>query len=215
MSNETVERDYATRSYGAKLVGFGERPGVVVIDFQTAFTDAKYPLGGAPLVMRAVANTSRLLKAARQCGFPVAVCYTAYKSARDMPHWKVGIIDTDFIHGHPSTALDPRIHDPDYDVVVCKSGPSIFFQTPVVPFFIKERVDTVVVTGCITSGCVRASTIDSFQWGFRTIVPEDCVGDHEEQPHKDNLRDVGRRYADISSADEVIAEFEKIRARNR
>ena len=86
-----------------------------------------------------------------------------------------------------------------------KHGPSIFFQTPVVPYFIKEGVQTVIITGCTTSGCVRASTIDSFSWGFRTIVPEDCVGDHEDGPHNDNLRDVGRRYADISTADKVIA----------
>jgi len=124
------------------------------------------------------------------------------------------MVHDSFIHGHPATELDAAIYDSDYDVVVCKTGPSIFFQTPVVPFFIKERVDTVIVTGCITSGCVRASTIDSFQFGFRTIVPEDCVGDHEQQPHNDNLRDVGRRYADISSADEVLDYFEDLRTRN-
>lgn len=210
-----IEMDYTTRSYGARKVGFGERPGIVVIDYQKAFTDPKYPLGGAPLVMRGVENTRRLLEVARRQNIPVANCYTAYKSDRDMPHWKVGMVYESFIHGHPSTELDPAIYDPDYDVVICKTGPSIFFQTPVVPFFVKERVDTVIITGCITSGCVRASTIDSFQWGYRTIVPEDCVGDHEEQPHKDNLRDVGRRYADVSSADEVLTYFEEIRQKNR
>ncbi len=207
--------DYTARSYGGEPIGFGERPGIVVIDFQTAFTEARYPLGGAPLVMRALANTARLLAVARRQNIPVASCYTAYKSPRDMPHWKVGMVREQFLHGHPCTALDPAIHDPDYDVVVCKTGPSIFFQTPVVPYFVKERVDTVIVTGCITSGCIRASTIDAFQNGFRTMVPEDCVGDHEEGPHRDNLRDVGRRYADIVTADAVLAYFEDLRTRNR
>lgn len=211
---QSIERDYRERSYGAREIGFGERPGIVVIDFQKAFTDPQYPLGGAPLVMRGVENTSRVLEVARRNNFPVASCYTAYKSARDMPYWKVGAVYDQFLHGHPSTELDPQIYDPDYDVVVCKTGPSIFFQTAVVPYFVRERVDTVIITGCITSGCIRASTIDSFQWGFRTIVPEDCVGDHEEGPHQDNLRDVGRRYADISSADLVIASFEEVRKRN-
>lgn len=215
MPSEIDGRDYVARSYGSKEVGLGERPGVVVVDYQKAFTDPKYPLGGAPLVMRGVENTTRLLKIARKCGFPVAVCNTSYRSTRDMPHWKVGVVRTDFIHGHPSTEIDPCIYDADYDLAVCKSGPSIFFQTPVVPFFVKERVDTVIVTGCITSGCIRASTIDAFQWGFRTIVPEDCVGDHEEGPHGENLRDIGRRYADISNADAVIEYFEEIRRRNR
>ncbi len=207
-------RDYTERTYGTVDVGRGERPGIVVIDFQKGFTEDKYALGGAPLVMRAVENTARLLEAARRNNVPVASCYTAYASTRDMPHWKVDCVRQEFIHGHPSTELDPRIYDERYDVALCKSGPSIFFQTPAVPFFVKERVDTVIVTGCITSGCVRASSIDSFSWGFRTIVPEDCVGDHEEEPHRNNLRDISRRYADLSSADEMIEWIEGIGRRN-
>jgi len=197
--------DYANRSYGAVSVGMKGKVGIVVVDYQLAFTDKAYPLGGAPLVMRGVENTARLLKVAREHGVPVASCYTAYKGERDAPHWKITAVREQFRLDHPSSALEPRIYDKDYDVVVCKYGPSIFFQTPVVPYFIKEGVQTVVITGCNTSGCIRASTIDSFQYGFRTIVPEDCVGDIEEGPHHDNLRDVGRRYADVSSADEVIA----------
>jgi maleamate amidohydrolase len=213
MSDQS-DATYRERSYGAEPIGFGERPGIVVVDFQTAFTDARYPLGGAPLIERAVENTARLLHHARRCQVPVASCYTAYASRRDMPYWKVAAVHEDFIHGHPSTQMERRIHDPDYDVTFCKSGPSIFFQTPTVPYFIKERVDTVIVTGCVTSGCIRASVIDSFQWGFRTIVPEDCVGDHEAGPHRENLRDVERRYCDLSDADTVIAWMEERRGRN-
>ncbi len=209
----TRTADYAERGYGAVPIGFGEKPGIVV-DFQTAFTDAQYPLGGAPLIMRGVENTARLLEVARRAGVPVATCYAAYWSERDMPYWKVGVVREQFLHGHPSTELEPRIYDRDYDVALCKTGPSIFFQTPVVPFFVRERVDTVIVTGCVTSGCIRASVIDSFQFGFRTIVPEDCVGDHEEQPHMDNLRDVGRRYCDVTDSGEVIAYIEEWRRRN-
>ena len=72
----------------------------------------------------------------------------------------------------------------------------------------------MIVTGCITSGCVRASIVDSFSLGFRTIVPEDCVGDHEHEPHQDNLRDVERRYADVTTADDVIRQIEAWRGRN-
>jgi maleamate amidohydrolase len=127
-----------------------------------------------------------------------------------MPYWKIVPVVEEFIIGHPCTALDPRIHDPEYDLAVRKTGPSIFFRTPVVTFFVKERVDTVIITGCNTSGCVRASIIDSFQHGFRTIVPEDCVGDMDDGPHRDNLRDVGRRYADISSLAEVIQHIQQL-----
>ena len=76
------------------------------------------------------------------------------------------------------------------------------------------RVDTVIVTGCNTSGCIRASAIDSFSYRCRTIVPEDCVGDIEEQPHRDNLRDIGRRYVDVSDLATVLAYFEEWRKSN-
>ena len=106
-----------------------------------------------------------------------------YHSERDAPHWKVAGI-AELRDGHPGTQLDPLIADPSYDYVLRKGAPSIFFNTPAAAFFAKNRVDTMIVTGCITSGCVRASIVDSFSLGFRTIVPEDCVGDHEHEPHR-------------------------------
>ncbi len=205
---------YVERSYGSEEIGFGDKPGVVVVDYQLGFTSADYPLGGAPLIARGVDNTERLLQVARRCNVPVAVCNTAYMNEREMPYWKVGAVRETFLHEHPSTALDPRIHDPEYDLAVCKTGASIFFDTTVAAYFAKERVDTVIVTGCVTSGCIRATVIDSFSHRFRTIVPEDCVGDHDEGPHRDNLRDVARRYADIYSADACIDEIERWRQKN-
>jgi maleamate amidohydrolase len=204
---------YEERGYGLKPVGFGEKPGIVVVDFQRAFTDPAFPTGGAPLVRRAVENTARLLKVARAAGLPVAACYMGYHSERDAPHWKVAGI-ADLRDGQPGVELDPLISDPSYDYVLRKGAPSIFFNTPAAAFFAKNRVDTMIVTGCITSGCVRASVIDSFSLGFRTIVPEDCVGDHELAPHQDNLRDVERRYADVTTCDEVIRQIEAWRGRN-
>ena len=176
--------DYQRRSYGAIPVGTGEKPGIVVVDFQLGFTDPQYPLGGAPLVSRAA-------------GVPVAVCNTAYLNEREMPYWKITAVRETFLHSHPSTKLDPRIYDPAYDLQVTKKGPSIFFETGVANYFTKERVDTVIVTGCNTSGCIRGTALDSFSLRYRTLVPEDCVGDIEEQPHRDNLRDIGRRYVDV------------------
>ena len=129
-------------------------------------------------------------------------------NAREMPYWKVAVVRESFLHTHPSTEIDPRIFDPDYDLKICKTGALIFFDTTVAAYFAKERVDTVIVPGCVTSGCIRATVIDSHSHRFRTIVPEDCVGDQDEGPHRDNLRDISRRYADISTADECIAFIE-------
>lgn len=83
-----------------------------------------------------------------------------------------------------------------------------------VNFFNKEGVDTAIITGCNTSGCIRACAIGIFQYGYRTIIPEGWVGDMDEQPHHDNLRDIGRRCADISSLGEVIVYLEKVRKHN-
>jgi len=206
--------DYQNRSYGEIPVGFGEKPGIVVVDFQTAFTDPRYPLGGAPLVMRAVENTAKLLEVARRYDVPVASCYTAYMNEREMPYWKITAVRDTFREDHPGSALDPRIHDPSYDLTVCKKAPSIFFETGVSAYFVKERVDTVIVTGCNTSGCIRATAIDSFSYRFRTIVPEDCVGDIQEQPHRDNLRDLGRRYVDVVDLATCLSFLDEWRKKN-
>ena len=198
---EGQAKQYAT--YGQNEVGFGDKPAILVVDLQRAFTDPAFEMGGAPMIERAVVNTGRLLDVARKATIPVAKCVMGYGSKREQPRWKVGAC-RDLILGRPECEIDPRVHDPAYDVTIVKNGPSIFFQTPVMTFLTGERVDTIIVTGCVTSGCVRASVVDSFQFGFRTIIPEDCVGDHDEQPHQDNLRDVQRRYADLSNADQVI-----------
>ena len=120
---------YEQRTYNSGEIGFGEKPGIVVVDYMTAFTDPKYPLGGAPLIERGVQNSARLLDAARRAGVPIANCWTSYHSVREMPHWKVQAVREQFIHGAPGTELEPRIFDEGYDMGLCKSGPSIFFET--------------------------------------------------------------------------------------
>ena len=195
---------YEKCSYGSESIGFGETPGVAVVDFQLGFTDPNHQLGGSPLVQRAISNSVRLLDVARECGVPVANCYTGYSSSRDKPYWKIAAVLEGFIDGDHSTEFDPRTYNKEYDVAMRKSGASMFFQTPAAAFFNKEGVDTIILVGCVTSGCVRASIVDSFQWGFRTLVPEDCVGDQHEKPHWDNLRDVSRRYCDLTTADAMI-----------
>src|SRR5260370_6516495 len=167
--------DYQRRSYGQISVGTGDKPGMVVAAFKLRFADPEYPLGGAPLVMRAVENGAKLLQVARRVGVPVAVCNTAYMNEREMPYWKITAVKQTFLHDHPSTALDPRIYEPGYDLKVTKKGPSIFFETGVANYFMKERVDTMIVTGCNTSGCIRGTAHDAFSHPFRTLAPYDCA----------------------------------------
>lgn len=193
-----MTNSYAAVGYGGMSDGLGVRPAVLVVDMQLAFTDPRFPLGGLPMVHAAVATIGELLRVAREAHVPVAKCYTAYGSVADMPRWKVAAVREQFIYGHPCTAIDPRLHDETYDFTFCKTAPSIFFLTPLMIFLTKHRVDTVIITGCTTSGCVRASIIDAFSYGYRVAVPEDCCGDAERGPHEANLHDCARRYCEIS-----------------
>jgi maleamate amidohydrolase len=193
-----MTNSYAAVGYGGTSDGLGKKPAVLVVDMQLGFTDPRFPLGGLPMVHAAVDKIGELLRVARANHVPVAKCYTAYGSVADMPRWKVPAVRAQFIHGHPCTAIDPRLHDETYDFTFCKTAPSIFFLTPLMTFLTKHQIDTVIVTGCTTSGCVRASIIDAFSYGYRISVPEDCCGDAERAPHEANLQDCARRYCEIS-----------------
>jgi len=209
-----TDQIYSEIGYSARMIGYGERPGIAIVDFQCAFTDADGRFS-SDLVQRAVDNTSRVLEVARSAGVPVANCYTAYHSERDIPYWKIGPVHEEFFYGDPGTHMEPRTSDESYDFIFCKNAPSIFFNTPANTLFTKHGVDTMIVMGCMTSGCIRASVIDAFSAGYRTIVPEDCVGDADIRPHQDNLRDMGRRYADIVESDNVISYLDDYRKKNQ
>ena len=167
---------YAELTYGERPVGFGKKPAIAVVDLQLGFTDPQYPLGGRPLVVAATEHSAILVQAARHKGVPIAACAMAYKNADDMPHWKIpAMYAGSFYKGHPAIELDPRIYDAGHDLAVIKSAPSIFFATPVHQYFTRHHVDTVIVVGCMTAGCVRASVIDSFSYGWRTIVARNVL----------------------------------------
>jgi maleamate amidohydrolase len=202
---------FTKAGYGAHLIGFGERPAVIVVDFQHGFTNPGFQMGQSPHVQRAVEHTAVLLKDARRRHIPVATCNVAWGSERDMGYWKISPLYSGWFHGEPATRMDERIHDPAYDFHFTKSAPSMFFGTPLTTYLNKARIDTVIVTGVATSGCVRATIVDSFSHGYRTMVPEECCGDMEEGPHHDNLRDVGRRYADVVTLKDVLEYFAGLR----
>lgn len=189
---------YVEVGYGSSEIGLGRRAAVLVVDWQLAFTDPRFELGGLERLHRARDETAKLLAVARASEVPVAACYTAYCGTKDMPLWKVAAVRREFFYGHPCTEMDPKIHDPR-DFTFCKNAPSMFFQTPLITWITREGIDTVFVTGCTTSGCVRATIVDAFSFGLRVQVVTDCCGDAEAGPHDDTLRDVGRRYADLTN----------------
>jgi maleamate amidohydrolase len=196
---------WVARGYGQSAIEPGERPAVLVIDLQHAFTDPAFPMGGAELVERAVEGTARVLEAARAAGAPVFQTVVAWREdGADIGLWPVKLPRLrEVTLGSRWAQVDARVWD-DSDVLLVKKWPSFFHGTPLASLLAAARRDTVIVTGCMTSGCVRATTVDSFSYGYRTLVPEDCVGDQGRDAHVANLRDVHRRYAEVTTADEVI-----------
>jgi maleamate amidohydrolase len=205
---------FEAATYGARAVGYGERPALLIVDFQRGFTDPEFTMGKSERIHAARDNTFALVEAARSAGIPVASCYVGWQSEKDMQYWKIDALYREFFAGSPALEIDPLLLDESYDFTFLKSAPSMFFQTPIVPFLTKHRIDTAIVTGCVTSGCIRATAIDAFSYGYRTVVVDDCCGDPAPESHEANLRDLDRRYADIRNAADVIAYFEQVRGRN-
>jgi maleamate amidohydrolase len=196
---------WVRRGYGLAAIEPGERPAVLVVDLQYAFTDPAFEFGGAELIERAAVNATRLLKAARSAGVPVFHTVVAWQDEKDLGLWAIKLPSCAKITPDSRWAqVDERLWD-DRDVLLPKKWPSFFNGTPLGSLLTAMARDTVVVTGCTTSGCVRATTVDAFSYGYRTILPEDCIGDQGRDAHEANLRDVHRRYAEVTSSDHVIA----------
>lgn len=193
---------FAAAGYGGRPVGFGRKPAFVVVDFQLAFTDPQYPTGRSAMMQDAVAQAGRVLEAGRALGIPVLQTVVEYPSLADVGRWKTRHLET-ITPGSRSALVDLRVWR-DGDVLVKKQMPSAFFGTGAASILRFWDVDTVILMGCTTSGCVRASIIDAFSNGFRTIVASDCCGDQAVETHVANLQDVERRYADVMTGAEVL-----------
>jgi maleamate amidohydrolase len=201
---------WVNRGYGQARIEPGERPAVLVIDLQYAFTDPEFIFGGAELIERATVNTARLLKAARAAGVPVFHTVVEWRDEKELGLWTIKLPPcAEITPGSRWAEVDGRLWD-ESDVLLPKKWPSFFHGTPLISLLTALHRDTVIVTGCTTSGCVRATTVDAFSYGFRTILPEDCIGDQGRDAHESNLRDVHRRYAEVTNSDEVISYLEHL-----
>lgn len=201
--SEQTDRIYERAGFGAATV-WGRSPAVLVVDFSYGFTDPDSPLGSD---MAAEArNTRRVLDTARETGTLVVFTSIAYdKSLRDGGAWmrKVPTL-AQLVEGTRWVELDERLNRQADEPLLHKCGASAFFGTQLTSIFVAHHIDTVLVAGATTSGCVRASVVDAVQNGFQTLVARDCVGDRAADPHEANLFDMGAKYADLVSAEEVI-----------
>jgi maleamate amidohydrolase len=196
-------------------VGFGRNPAVVVIDFTLAYTKPGSPFF-AEGVVRAVADTVPLLKAARAAGVPVIHTKVMYHPSGTDGGWFVRKVPAlrKLVPGEPLAEIDPKVAPLAEEVVITKQYPSPFFGTPLAPMLATLGVDTLILAGCSTSGCVRAGALDGVQHGYRVIVPRECVGDRHDGPHDANLFDINAKYGDVVGRDEVIQYLANLTKRN-
>ncbi len=182
----------------------GERPAVLVVDLSRGFTDPSCPLGSD--MTPEVERTRELLDAARASGAFVLFTTIAYDAgASGATVWlrKVPSLRTLQV-GSRWVEIDPRLGRLESEPLVTKTGASAFFGTPVSAMLVAAGVDTVLVLGATTSGCVRASVVDSVQSGFPTFVVTDCCADRASGPHEANLFDMTAKYADPCTSEEVV-----------
>lgn len=195
--------------------GFGERLAIVNIDFQQAYTRPDlFPRTAYVTDPRQIEHVNRISELARARGMPVIWTRVAYKpDAGDAGVWGTRTDTPDSLqnikYGSERHAFDPRCRiDEAQDLIYTKRMPSAFFESPLASYLVWKKVDTVVVTGGSTSGCVRATAVDSLSHGYRTIVPEQCVADKHESYHFANLTDMQLKYADVVDVAEVAAWLE-------
>jgi nicotinamidase-related amidase len=203
MSND--QEFFAERGFGNEI-GFGERPAVVSVDFMNAFTDPEHPLGGD--YTSELDHANRVLNAAHEWDLPVFHTTVEYEDPDllDAGLWRIKQSGSWRLRsGTPDVDLDERLRTAASDQVIVKKYASAFFGTDLLSRLVSRGADTLVIMGCTTSGCVRATAVDALQNGLRPIVVQDAVGDRSERAHEQALFDLNQKYADVQPAVKVIA----------
>ncbi len=196
---------------GGKLQ-YGKKPAVLVIDMTYGFVDDAYPLGCSKMGWPAVRAIRTLLDKGRAKGLPIF--YTRgrmRKTAVELGRWKSSrSLEKDIVDPKEYQIAEEIKPRPD-EVEITKIAPSGFFDTPLASLLIYHNVDTVIVTGMTTSGCVRATVVDAFSYNFFVIVPEECVGDRGVVSHKASLFDMHMKYADVKPLSDVISYLDSLK----
>ena len=194
--------------------GYGRKAVLVNIDFQCAYTKVGEFKTAYETDPRQIEHVNALAAAFRKKGWPVVWTHVAYAdSGEDAGVWGTRTNTPDSLqnikHGSRRTEFDDRAQiEHGRDLIYCKRMPSAFFETPLQSLLVWHQVDTVIITGGSTSGCVRATAVESLSRGYRTIVPEQCVADKHESYHFANLTDMQLKYADVVDVQETLSWLE-------
>ncbi|KPQ20219.1 MAG: Nicotinamidase-related amidase [Rhodobacteraceae bacterium HLUCCA24] len=201
---ESLDENYARAGYHARQA-WGKRPALLLVDFARAYFEPDSPLYGGEGCVTARDNAARLLDTARQTGTPVIFTEVRYIKGgadggvffRKAPPLKV------MEWGNPLGDLVEGLERREDEIMVTKQYPSAFFGTSLAATLTAMGVDTVLLTGLTTSGCIRATCIDAMSHGFVTLVVSDAVGDRADGPHQANLFDMSAKYADLVTTSEA------------
>jgi nicotinamidase-related amidase len=205
---------YERAGFGAPVTR-GGRPAVVVVDLTRGFTEPRWPTGAE--LGDVVRATNTLVEAARACAAPVVFTAIAYSAVEAGEHGLAWLRKAPGLRalreGSPLVELDPRLARTPDELVVIKKGASAFAGTSLAAALVSWRVDTVIVSGATTSGCVRATAVDAVQAGFPVLVARECVGDRAQGPHDAALFDVQAKYGDVIAIDEALGYLADVGAR--
>lgn len=196
-------RTYERQGFGNALV---PKPpyGLLIVDFVNSFADPAMFGGGN--IQPAIEQTVPLLAAARSRGWPVA--HTRIVFADDDVDGNVFTLKVPGLlalkEASAPSAIVAELTPREGELVVRKTVPSAFFGTGLAPWLTQRGVQTLLVAGAVTSGCVRASVVDAMCWGFRPLVVSDCVGDRALGPHEANLFDMRQKYAAVMTCEEAL-----------
>lgn len=199
------ETFFEERGFG-KLLGFGKKSGLVVVDMIKGFTDPTMPMGSdlAPQIEK----VNKLLNTMHTMNLPIFFTTIAYDddTFADSGIWyqKMEGLKT-LKAGTEAVNVDPRLDFRPGDGLIIKKYASAFFGTDLIARLNANNIDTVIIVGCTTCGCVRATAVDALQYGYRPIVVEDAVGDRSLASHEQSLFDLRQKYADVLKTSEVIA----------
>jgi len=200
-----LEKNYARAGYNSRQQ-WGMKPALLLVDFAQAYFDPESPLFGGEGCAVAVKNAARLLQHARSASIPVIFTEVRYTKGgqnggvffRKTPPLKC------FEEGNPLGDLHPDLRKNPDEMMITKQYPSAFFGTSLAAMLTSMSVDTLLLTGLTTSGCVRASCVDAMSNGFITLVVTDACGDRANEPHQANIFDMGAKYADLLKTDDAI-----------
>jgi maleamate amidohydrolase len=221
--SEDEQRAYRAAGFG-RPSGLGIRPALLIIDVQYRTVGTKrepfwdsikeFPTSCGEIGWNAVDNIAIILETFRAKNWPVLYPHVAPKKTTDGGRLaeKVPSIMTIPAHGYDFVKeVAPR----EGDVLLPKKHPSAFFGTALASHLIDAQADTLIVTGCTTSGCVRGSVVDAFSLNFKVFVPHDSVYDRSHTSHAVNLFDMAEKYADVGSTAELLSQLEGIPARQQ